>query len=100
MPFRRWPGVEMLVGMAVAVAFDLEETGLGVGERGVVKGCGAEVEVAAGGVVEGRETEVVNVRLGIEDRKDETPLRRQERQIIVVVDWDWDWDCEVVCRWS
>lgn len=72
------------------------DSGFGVGERGVLKGCAALVEVAAGGpLVRGlavaasrREIEVVNVREGIEWRTKDAPLRRQERQIIVVMNWD------------
>lgn len=69
-----------------------------VGERGVLKGCAAPVEVAAGGpAVRGLdavavaasnwEIEDVNVREGMEGRRENAPLRRHERQIIFVLNW-------------
>lgn len=68
------------------------ETSLGVGDRGVLNGCAAEVEVAAGGLELGaavgasrRGIVVVKDREKIEGRMEDAPLRRQERQIIVVV---------------
>jgi hypothetical protein len=64
----------------------------------VLKGCAAPAEVAAGepavrglnGVAvtaSNREIEVVKVRDGMEGRREDAPLRKQERQIILVLNW-------------
>ena len=90
------PGRHIDAGNTVVLGFGFSdvprETSFGFGERGVLKGCAAEVEVAAGGLEGGaavvasrRGIEDVREREKIEGRREDALLRRQERQIIFVV---------------
>ena len=66
-----------------------KQTSFGVGERGVENGCASPVEVAGGGeaVAEGLRMEglMEKDRVSVEEGRRADALRRQERQIMVVV---------------